>query len=113
VHERWSVDLPGADGLRRMEATMRRLATEPPATLASRPVSAVDQPAPGVVRLQLADGTRVVVRPSGTEPKLKSSVEVVVDAGADLAATRARAESDARAVRASLASFVDDATMEG
>ena len=30
------------------------------------------------MRLRLAQGTRVIVRPSGTEPKLKCYLEVVV-----------------------------------
>lgn len=53
-------------------------------------VVGVDRPAPDVVRLVLADRTRVVVRPSGTEPKLKCYVEAVLEVppGAELAALR-------------------------
>ena len=43
----------------------------------------VEEPDPGILRIR-ADGVRVVVRPSGTEPKLKAYLEVVGDpAGLD------------------------------
>jgi phosphomannomutase len=42
-----------------------------------------DRPAPDVWRGVLADGTRVVVRPSGTEPKVKCYCEAVGQVGAD------------------------------
>ena len=60
-----------------------------------------------MIRLWTGDGTRVALRPSGTEPKLKHYCEAIVpvdgdDAGAP-AAARAEAERRLDAVLADLA----------
>ena len=44
-------------------------------------------------------GERAVIRPSGTEPKLKAYLQVVVPVEGDLAAARAAADSRLRALR--------------
>ena len=83
----WRVDDP--DGLSQIAATMKRLRVEPPAELAGIEVVGIEdllQPAPPAVAtdalvLTLVDGSRVCLRPSGTEPKLKVYVEVVVAVG--------------------------------
>lgn len=78
-------------------ATVRRLREAPPQRIAGVPVTSVVDLAAGTdddrgglpptegLRLFTSDGTRVVVRPSGTEPKVKCYLEVVepVPAGAD------------------------------
>ena len=72
-------------------AAMARLRAEPPTTLAGSPVVDVLDLAEGAdglpptdgVRLLCQDGTRVIVRPSGTEPKVKCYLEVVTDVAAD------------------------------
>ena len=64
---------------------MARLRRQPPASLAGSAVERLDDLAEGVgdlpptdgLRFSLADGSRVIVRPSGTEPKLKAYLEVV------------------------------------
>jgi phosphomannomutase len=91
-------------------AAMDRLRSAPPSVLGGRGVVAVDDLAQGVdglpptdgLRLQLEGGARVVVRPSGTEPKLKAYLEVVVPVSASLAATREAAGSRIAAVKADL-----------
>jgi phosphomannomutase len=79
---------------------MRRLREQPPTHLAGLPVTRHEDLAGGTDTLPptdglryTLDGARVVVRPSGTEPKLKCYLEVVVPvtAHADLPAARARA----------------------
>jgi len=73
------------DDLSRIPDTMARLRTSPPRTLAGAGVAQVLDlsdgvdglpPTDGIVLLG-ADDTRVVVRPSGTEPKVKCYLEVV------------------------------------
>jgi phosphomannomutase len=87
-----TLELTGAGGLERMRRIMAALRADPPATLLGRPVTAVEDLRAGTgvlppsdVLVLRAEGARVVVRPSGTEPKLKAYLEVVVD-GADRAA---------------------------
>jgi phosphomannomutase len=80
-------------------AAMARLRSAPPSTLLGREVTYADlalaDPPIDAVRL-LGDGVRVIVRPSGTEPKLKAYLETVVpvheDAG--LIAARGRGEDE-------------------
>ena len=79
---------------------MRRLREQPPTELAGLAVTRAEDLAGGTDLLPptdglryTLDGARVIVRPSGTEPKLKCYLEVVVSvaAHADLPAARARA----------------------
>lgn len=88
--------------LRRDDAVLARLRREPPDRLVDLPVTADDLlPDADVFRLR-GEGIRVVVRPSGTEPKLKAYLEVVepVSDADDLAAARARADERLTALRA-------------
>jgi phosphomannomutase len=69
---------------------------------ARRPIAL---PASDVLAFDLADGSRVLVRPSGTEPKVKVYYEVrepIADAE-PVAAAAARAEARIAALRADLA----------
>ena len=79
-------------------AAMTRLREAPPATMGGLKVERAEDlsvgsdalPPTDGLRYYLADGARVIVRPSGTEPKLKCYLEVVVPvAHGDVAAARA------------------------
>ncbi|MCW2850338.1 MAG: putative phosphomannomutase [Nocardioides sp.] len=74
------------DDLAEIGAAMARLRSTPPATLGGLAVLGVDDlslgspalPPTEGLRYTLAEGARVIVRPSGTEPKVKCYLEVVV-----------------------------------
>jgi phosphomannomutase len=84
---------------------MGRARRRPPATLLGAPVTAVDDllPANDVLTFRTA-AARVVIRPSGTEPKLKAYLEVVEPvAEGDVTAARTRAGAALRILRAETA----------
>jgi phosphomannomutase len=92
---------------------MAGLRTGPPGDLAGLPVSAVTDLAGGAGRLPPADvltyhlpGARVVIRPSGTEPKLKAYLEVTEPAGPSLAGARAAAAARLAPLRDAVAALV-------
>ncbi|MBB3661974.1 phosphomannomutase [Prauserella sediminis] len=90
VHATDQVSLRIADLTARAEL-MTRLRTAPPTELGGVTVTAEDLlPEADVLRLR-GDGVRVLLRPSGTEPKLKAYLEVTEQPGGDLAAARSRA----------------------
>jgi phosphomannomutase len=94
-------DRPGAR--ERRDALLARLGTSPPARIGPGAVRDVRRLAADVLRIDLAGDVRVVVRPSGTEPKLKCYVEAVEPAGdGDVEAARSRARERLAATRAGL-----------
>ena len=117
----WSVWLQGPDGADRIRAVMAALRDQPlPPTLAGRLITAVDDlsvgvrrsldggadssidlPASDVITLHM-DGARVIVRPSGTEPKLKVYFEVVTPVRDDMASTQQQADRELAALRTEL-----------
>ncbi|MGW1794633.1 phospho-sugar mutase [Streptomyces sp. NPDC001984] len=92
---------------------MRRLRDQPPSALGGLAVVRADDLSKGSEKLPptdglryTLDGARVVVRPSGTEPKLKCYLEVVVPVAdhAELPGARTRAAELLDAVKRDLAS---------
>ena len=82
--------MPGLDGLRDMAELMRKLKDEPPTEIAGTEVvvrkdyndgtvhdcrtgavTKMELSGSNVLRFELADGTTILARPSGTEPKIK------------------------------------------
>ncbi|MGW0193400.1 phospho-sugar mutase [Nonomuraea sp. NPDC003201] len=90
---------------------MTRLRAHPPTALGGRAVTRTDDLAKGDGGLPPTDGLRyllsgdgrVVVRPSGTEPKLKCYLEVVVPVTGEVAQAREQAARDLAALKADLA----------
>ena len=96
-----TVHLPATGGGPGTSTATERLRTHPPEQIAGRPVTSVvdyqrdpgPQPATDMLAFRLGDNDRVIVRPSGTEPKLKVYIETTeAVAQGDLAAARRRAE---------------------
>lgn len=85
-----SLSFEGKEGADQMKKIMQHLRAHPPKILANQPVTVMEDylthtkihpetgekealvlPKSDVLRFWLADGTKIVVRPSGTEPKIK------------------------------------------
>jgi len=101
--------MPGLDGLKDMANLMKSLRENPPAEISGVRVAVRKDYADGsvidcatgekttmelsgsnVLRFEMADGTSVIVRPSGTEPKIKV---YILTRGADAAACEANLET--------------------
>jgi phosphomannomutase len=97
------------DDLKLIDTLMSRLRSKPPTDLGGVAVHRIDDlgrgsdqlPPTDGLRYYLADGSRVIVRPSGTEPKLKVYLEAVVAVEAPSGLVAARAEAAGRLSRVS------------
>jgi phosphomannomutase len=118
-----SITVQGVDGKERMARMMADLRRAPPEAiaglevLAARDLSAgtrraadgtttpIDLPPSDVLVWELAGGSRVIVRPSGTEPKVKLYFDhrEVVDAGEPVTRARERGERVLAAMDAAFA----------
>jgi phosphomannomutase len=94
-----------------IKTAMDRLRATPTASLGAYAVERIDDlsrgseslPPTDGLRYTLSDGARVVVRPSGTEPKLKCYLEVVVPVTTDVAAARTEAAVALAGIKTDLA----------
>jgi phosphomannomutase len=98
------------DDLAQILAMQKRLRADPPTVLGGGAVTSVVDLAEGAdglpptdgLRYRTVDDARVIVRPSGTEPKLKCYLEVVVPVGSGSgapAAARQEAANQLAAIR--------------
>ncbi|GAB3616096.1 phospho-sugar mutase [Okibacterium endophyticum] len=95
---------------------MQAMRTAPPLSLGGMRVREIDDlldgfgslPATDALRFRLEDGSRVMVRPSGTEPKLKFYLDVTLPYD-----ERARSAELLAAIRADLQSFAERAAEAG
>ncbi|QLQ11347.1 MAG: phospho-sugar mutase [Nocardioidaceae bacterium] len=94
-----------------IDQAMAGFRVDPPRSLGGLMVEQIDDltlgdaglPPTDGLRFRLAEGARVIVRPSGTEPKLKCYLEVVVGVADSLDAARIAAAGRLDAIRADLA----------
>ncbi len=120
----WSARLPGREGLARIAAAMATLRQSPLPDLAGTPVvrrldvrdgsgwardgaSPVSElPSANVLIYHDQEGTRLVVRPSGTEPKIKFYLDLVVRPGerSEIAAAKVAGDARLQAIRDDLMS---------
>ena len=90
---------------------METLRTSPPSSLGGLAVTSVDDLADGYrglpptdgIRLGLEGNTRIIARPSGTEPKLKCYIEVVVPVEDSIEASRETADAAIAGIKKDLA----------
>ncbi len=98
IHRETLANLAFSDskaGMEQMNGLMKTLRQHPPASIAGEAVSSIEDylhgkdslPPSDVLRFWLADGTKLVIRPSGTEPKVKIYAEVKHKADKDLEAS--------------------------
>jgi phosphomannomutase len=109
VTEQVSITKPGSEGLAEIKAVMTKFRSAPPKAIAGHAVEqALDLakgegglPPSDVLVWRLAGGRRVIMRPSGTEPKLKSyyEVRVPIDANETIDAARTRGASELAELR--------------
>lgn len=99
-----SFEFPGLSGMDKMAGIMTQLRQEPPAAIGAHKITkAVDfkkseetgLPSANVLLYELENGATVIIRPSGTEPKIKAYFTTL---GKDLAEAQAQKDELAAAV---------------
>jgi phosphomannomutase len=122
-----AITMAGSEGKEQINQLMSTLRQQPPTEISGRKVTAISDiatgvrlevssgqtqaiplPASNVLCFDLDDGSRVLARPSGTEPKIKFYFEVRLPMAATetLGAVEARADAELQALTASLLNSV-------
>jgi len=98
-----SFEIKGALPMETMSAMMQKLRQQPVTTLIGRPVTETKDYLPGIdglpksnVLVYLAEGVKVIVRPSGTEPKVKVYLFTRADTADEAKAMLSRLENEIR-----------------
>ena len=121
-----SVTLPGTEGLAEIQAAMDRLRASRPTRVG--PLGVLSQsdfqaqvrtypdgrtepltlPRSNMIALDLEGGSRIIARPSGTEPKIKFYFDIrePIAAGEDVRAAEARANARMEALKKALSAMV-------
>lgn len=121
-----SLTLPGKDGAEAIKTLMNSFRADPPTSFAGIAVRTIgdvkngeireaesgsitaryDLPLSDVLLFTLADGSKVIARPSGTEPKIKFYI-LVREAGGDLQAAKQRAARKISDLTAEISRYAD------
>jgi phosphomannomutase len=114
MSDQHSITIPGLQGASEIAQIMQRLREAPPSTLSGTPIvrwtdyscqttynsdgsqTPRDLPSSNTISFELANGSRVTARPSGTEPKIKFYFDVCEH----IATTEEFADAQARALEA-------------
>ena len=100
-----TVEFPGLSGMDKMAGIMKNLRENPPKAFGSKAVASVTDyakpettglPKANVLSFVLEDGAKVMVRPSGTEPKIKAYYTTL---GKDLDAAQAEKDELSAAIK--------------
>ena len=100
-----TVEFPGLSGMDKMAGIMQGLRQNPPADFGGKKVASVTDyqkpettglPKANVLSFVLEDGAKIMVRPSGTEPKIKAYYTTL---GKDLAAAQAEKDELSEAIK--------------